>query len=195
MILKKASRKAINYACKYFHYAKSVPVNVHGYSVFEKNEWCGVILYSLGANNNLAKSFNLNQGQVIELVRVALNGKQHITSKVVSLSLRLIKKDIPLSLLCVSYADEKQNHKGTIYQATNWFYCGTISAESAIDPQDGKIKHRRILYSKYGSTKGFKIVKDKPKHKYIYPLDKNLVSLCEGLSKPYPNAPYEGSRA
>ena len=81
MILKKASHKAIKYACLKFHYSKSVPVNVLGFSVFnKKNEWCGCIVYGLGANNNLAKSFNEPQGSVIELVRMALNGKQESTS-------------------------------------------------------------------------------------------------------------------
>ena len=77
MRLEKASYKAIKYACMKFHYAKSVPVNVFGYSVFnDKNEWCGVILYGTGANNNISKQYNLKQGNVIELVRMALNGKQ-----------------------------------------------------------------------------------------------------------------------
>ena len=59
MILKKASYKAIKYACLKFHYAKSVPGNVFGYSVFnEKKEWCGCIVYGLGSNNNAGKSFN-----------------------------------------------------------------------------------------------------------------------------------------
>ena len=55
MILKKASHKAIKYSCLKFHYAKSVPVNVMGFSVFnKKNEWCGCIVYGLGANNNIS---------------------------------------------------------------------------------------------------------------------------------------------
>jgi hypothetical protein len=123
MRLEKASYKAIKYACLKFHYAKSVPVNVFGYSVFnKKNEWCGIILYGTGANNNIAKTYNLNQGEVIELVRVALNGKQDITSKCLGISLRLIKKDLPLCRKIVSYADIDQGHKGTIYKATNWVF-------------------------------------------------------------------------
>ena len=62
MRLEIASHKAIKYACMNFHYAKAIPVNTFGYSVFnEKDEWCGVVLYGTGANNNLAtqyKTFN-----------------------------------------------------------------------------------------------------------------------------------------
>jgi hypothetical protein len=90
MRLEIASYKAIKYACLNFNYAKAVPVNTFGYSVFnDKNEWCGVILYGSGASNNLGKQLNLVQGQYMELVRMALNGKHESTSKALSLSLKL----------------------------------------------------------------------------------------------------------
>ena len=187
MILKKASHKAIKYSCLKFHYAKSVPVNVLGFSVFNKeNEWCGCIVYGLGANNNLAKSFKQPQGSVIELVGMALNGKQESTSKAMAISIRILKKYVPLAKVIVSYSDMKQNHKGVIYQACNFYYVGSIIAESCIDPEDGLVKHSRILFSKYGSTKGLTRVKDKPKHKYLYPLTKELKERCLELKKPYP---------
>lgn len=198
MILKKASRKAINYACNYFHYAKSVPVNVHGYSVFENNEWCGVILYGSGANNNLPKPYGLRQGQAIELVRIAMNGKQNNVSKPLAISLKLIKNDIPLCKLIVSYADLDQNHTGIIYQASNWYYEGVTNIGMRTGfIINGKKTHNKTVHSK-GVIQSLSEVKKhldknakpyitKGKHKYIYPLDKNLVSLCERLSKPYPN--------
>ena len=73
-----------------------------------------------------------------------------------------------------------------IYQACNFYYVGAIIAESAIDPEDGIAKHTRILHSKYGSIAGFKRVKDKPKHKYLYPLTKKYKNKCEQIKKPYP---------
>ena len=86
MRLEKASYKAIKYACLNFHYSKSVPVNVFGYSVFnDNNEWCGVSLFGTGASPQIGKQFGLSQGQVVEFVRMALNGKQKYTSKVLSL--------------------------------------------------------------------------------------------------------------
>ena len=194
MRLEKASHKAIKYACMNFHYAKSVPVNVFGYSVFnDKNEWCGVVLFGLGANKNMPKRYELNQGQCAELVRMALNGKQEKTSKVMSMAIKLFKKDNPLIKLIVSYADTSQNHTGTIYQATNWFYDDFSKGDSMI--VDGKQIHKKSLYSKYGNSSlvqlqnlGFKVEKSNKyiKHRYIYPLDKSLIPLCRSLSKPYP---------
>ena len=206
MRLEKASYKAIVYACKMFHYAKSVPVNVTGYSVFnDANKWCGVVIFGSGANNNLAANFNLSQGQAAELVRVALNGNHGSTSKALALSLKLIKKDLPLCRLIISYADCDQNHFGTIYQATNWFYTGT-QMENQHDSSwliKGKRYHGRIVSDFVKSKGGLKgltreqflkkyyDIDAKPyitkgKIKYIFPLDKNLISMCKALSKPYP---------
>ena len=194
MRLEKASYKAIKYACMNFHYAKTVPVNTFGYSVFnEKDEWCGVILYGTGAANNIAMPFNLNQGQVLELVRMALNGKQESTTKAMSISLKILNKYLPNVKLIVSYADSEQGHMGIIYQATNWIYIGYSTDTNLII--NGKREHRRTLGSRYGTSsieklkqKGLKVelIKTKPKWKYIYPIDKSLIHFCKSLSKPYP---------
>ncbi len=204
MKLEKASYKAVSFACLNFHYAKSIPVNTFGYSVFnDNNEWCGVVLYGTGANNNLASQYKLNQGNVIELVRMALNGKQESTSKALSLSLKLIKKDLPLCKLIISYADKDQNHNGTIYQATNWYYVGQsmVNKKDASYVIDGKRIHGKTISDKckrYGLIKNIENAKKvykakevieyvtKGKIKYIYPLDKSLLPLCKSLSKPYP---------
>ena len=205
MRLEIASNKAIKYACLNFHYAKAVPVNTFGYSVFNnKNEWCGVILYGTGANNNLATKYNLKQGNVLELVRMALNGKHESTSKALAISLKLIKHKIPLCKLIVSYADKDQNHNGIIYQATNWYYVGT-SMQNTTDSSwiiKGKRYHGRVISDWVKQKKGLNGLtrkeflkkyydKDaieyvtKGKIKYIYPLDKTLIPLCKSLSKPY----------
>lgn len=109
MKITKATSKAIKYACKNFHYAKSVPTVQYGYNVYnDNNEWCGVIIYSSGACPNIAKQFSLANGEVLELVRVALNGKQEYTSKAVAMSLKQLHKDNPLCKIVVSYADHNQ---------------------------------------------------------------------------------------
>jgi len=202
MKLVKASYKAIKYACLNFHYAKTVPRNGIGYSVFnDKNEWCGVIVYGYGANHHIGNQYNLKQGEVVELTRVALNGKQETTSKALAMSLKLIKKDIPLCKLVVSYADLDQNHIGTIYQATNWYFVG-ISNENKNSGFliNGKKVHRRTVVGKC-KRRGFpttienikKIYKTddveayitKGKVKYLYPLCNDTRQLCEKLKQDY----------
>ena len=73
---------------------------------------------------DLIREYNLKQGQIIELVRMALNGKQETTSQVLAKAIKKVKQDVPLCKMIVSYADIDQSHKGIIYQATNWYFVG-----------------------------------------------------------------------
>ena len=99
MRIERASKQAIQYACLNYHYAKRVAPRCYdlAFSVFnDKDEWCGVICYGRGGTPAIASPYNLKQGQVIELIRVALNGKQEQTSKAIALTLKQIKKYAPL---------------------------------------------------------------------------------------------------
>lgn len=192
MRLEIASRKAVEYACKNFHYSKLAPPRAYDFplSVFNDNdEWCGCICYGKGANNNLLSPYGLSQGQGAELIRVALNGKQESTSKALSLSIKLLKKKNPLIKMIVSYADSEQGHIGVIYQATNWYYIGTSKHAHHIHIKTGKRIHNRV-YSELPKEKQkeYRNTDIYDKHKYIYPLEKSLIPLCEKLKKPYPKS-------
>lgn len=135
--IKKASNKAIAYACKYYHYAGHSPAgNVLGYSVFNDDEFCGVVTFGSGANNNIGTAYGLKQGEVCELTRVALNGKQPTTSQVVAMCLKRLKKDAPLIRLVVSYADVDQKH----------FWHDISSDKLAICRHELTERERRFLY-------------------------------------------------
>lgn len=196
MRLEKASGAAIRHACLYFHYSKAVPQIRLGYSVFnDAGEWCGVVLFSNGANQHIASEFDLVQGQVVELVRMALNGKQATTSQVLAMALKQLKKDAPAVKVVVSYADRNQEHIGTIYQATNFYYIGEYAKERGI-MLHGKLKHRRSINKKYGKSgiewikqnldKDAEVIIGKPKIKYVYPIHKSMVKKLKSMSKPYP---------
>ena len=204
--IEKASNEAVNYACTYFHYAAHPPRgNVLGYSVFNDGVWCGVVTFGSGANNNIGKLYNLKQGEVCELTRVALNGKQTLTSQVVAQCLKLLKKDAPLVRLVVSYADADQSHLGTIYQATNWIYVGT-NLENQKDSSwivNGKRIHgrnisdwvrshgglkgltRKEFIHKYYDPNAIEYV-TKGKRKYLMPLDKKMKKQISSYALPYP---------
>lgn len=199
MRLEKASWKAIKYACLKFHYARRLPAQpMVGYSVFNsKEEWCGVVIFNNGMGN-IEKPYNLKKGQVSELVRVALNGKQQTTTKVVATAVRLFKKSTPLVKLLVSYADSDKNHKGIIYQAMNWFFISSHrTSDQYIDPKTGQDIHSRS-HSRTGYKKQFGTIKKVKKtgllirirkgvkHKYIYPLTKDMRKYCKSISNPYP---------
>jgi len=190
MKLTKANSKAIKYACKNFHYSQSVPTVQYAYNVYnDKDEWCGVILFGGGANNNLAKSFNLRNGEVLELERVALNGKQEQTSKAVSIALRLLHKENPIVKVVVSYADHRQRHLGIIYQATNWIYLGMSKTSDFQYYYNGKWTHERTINSKKNKEELKQKLEKRQnsnKFKYIYCFDKNLKQKYEKIKKEYP---------
>ena len=194
-----ATEKAVKYACFNFHYAKSRPGYSYAFNVFnDKDEWCGVILYGLGANTHIASAFGLFQGEVFELLRVALNGKQEFTSQCVAATLRELKRINQKIKIIVSYADKDQDHTGIIYQATNWLYLGCVceNKKGSSIMVNGIKKHRRALYSLYG-TSNFEYIKAnvdkhaqtltaKGKHKYIFCFDKKLRKKYLKQSLPYP---------
>ena len=197
MRLERASAKAIRYAIMNWHYSKAVPNVGVAYAVFNgAGEWCGVVCYGIGATSNIAEPYGMNQGQVIELVRVALNGKQEATSKAVAVSLKQLRKDCPLVEMVVSYADSDQGHMGIIYQASNWIY--TMSSVDTDLIIDGVRRHRRSLSSLFGTSSKEKlesmgmqvqVKRTQPKYKYVYPLTKQAKATAEAMRKPYPKKP------
>lgn len=205
MRLTRATAAAMKYACTNYHYSGTVPANTIGYNVYNGNdEWCGVIIYGTGAIPNIGRPYNLPQGAVLELTRVALNGKQDATSKAVAMSLKALHKDVPQCRLVVSYADCDQNHLGTIYQATNWIYEGFSKGDTYFIIH-GKKTHRRSIHSKKVLLDGkmrpcpesLEMVKrffdskatvfiSTGKRKYLMPMDKAMRKQVEPLRKPYP---------
>lgn len=195
IILKRATREAIKYACLQFHYAKAVPSSPYAYNVYNENgEWCGVVIFGPGASPNLGVSVGLNQGEYLELVRVALNGKQPCTSEVVAACLRQVHKDAPEVKIIISFADKDQNHYGTIYQATNWIYLGDFGVKRAQSYIiNGKKYHNKTIHDR-GLSKD-QLLKIDPnmievsslgKRKYIFVFDKKLRREWMKKAKPYP---------
>lgn len=206
MRLTVATRDAIKFACLHYHYAQTVPVNTIGFNVYNAGgEWCGVIVYGTGANCHIGSEYGVKMGEILELVRVALNGKQEATSQAVAASLKMIHEKCPLCRLILSYADMDQGHLGTIYQATNWIYCGISGVDTAGSRNNcwiinGKKTHKRGVTDflkgcgclatlenvrRYidPNAEYFRSV---GKRKYLYPLDKRMRKQILPLGKPYP---------
>lgn len=195
--LRKATPKAVKYACLHFHYSKSVPSVSYGYNVYQDGEWCGVILFGVGATPNIASPFGMVQGEVLELVRVALNGKQNATSECVAAALHRLHADAPQIKMVVSFADEDQNHTGIIYQATNWIYLGRYGqGDRAAFIINGKKTHPRTI-GHAGGVQSLKWVREnfdpnatefhtKGKEKYIFVFNKRLRKKWLQQAKPYP---------
>lgn len=191
-----ANIEAVRYACLNYHYAKRVPISTVAFNVYENEEWCGTIVYGYGANPHIASIYDKFPGQVLELVRMALNGKQSSTSECLSASLKEMKKRCPTVDLIVSYADMDEEHVGVIYQATNWIYVGLMNEGSKSSYViHGEKMHPRSVGAKWNSNLEWLRLNVDPKatqlttegkHKYLYPLNKKMRRKVKGLHEPYP---------
>lgn len=191
-----ATHESCVYACKNYHYSKSVLVPpLVKIGAWEDGKFIGVVIFSRGASSNLLAPYNLKQTEGCELTRVAL--KKHTTpvSKILSLAIKFLKKNSPNLELIISFADPNEGHHGGIYQANNWIYTGTsLPSFSYIDKHGRKWHSRQISEKGYNIQQGVKRKCLKPseckkvfnegKHRYIFPL-KNREKYLK-LSKEYP---------
>lgn len=188
-----ANHKATVFACKNWHYSKSVPAGkLVKIGVWEDGSFRGVVLFSRGANKSIGRPYNLDQSQVCELTRVALNSHKTPVTKIVSIAIKMLKKICPGVKLIVSYADVDQGHEGKIYKAGNWIYEGLMNENTmGAFIFKGKKMHPKTIHSKYGKgSQRIEFLKKidpnvsvfitKGKHKFLYVLDE---SIREGIMK------------
>lgn len=191
--LKWCDAKAARYAVMNWHYSRTMPLGrIVKVGAWENGKFIGCIMFARGATPKLGDAFGISQIEVCELVRVALNKHQNPVSKIVSIAVKMLKKQCPGLKLIISYADTREGHHGGIYQAMNWIYVGR-TPEGKERFHDGKWKHNRTLT-------GVQYKKSKPnidlsklpiritpgKHKYIYILDESLKDAVMSMAVPYP---------
>ncbi|HEA65331.1 MAG TPA: protein Mom [Desulfobacterales bacterium] len=193
-----ATYEAAKYAVEHWHYSKTMPMPpVLKLGAWEAGEFIGVVLFSRGASPHLGDAYNLNNIQVCELTRIAL--KNHFTpvSRMIAVSVRILKIRESNLRLVVSFADPNEGHHGGIYQAAGWLYSGQTAEKFDFLGPDGKrYRDRQVTMSgkarQFGKmTKVYRVsdctpIPLKPKHRYLMPLDKEMRKQIEPLRKPYP---------
>jgi hypothetical protein len=209
-----ATHAAAKYACERWHYSRCVPnqktVKV---GVWESEKFIGVIIFGDGANPGMFKPYGLSSTEGCELVRVAL--REHISpvSRIISLSVRFLKKVCPRLRLAVSFADPEHGHHGGIYQAGNWLYCGMTSSADEYMVK-GRRMHGRALRSTRSTHRlknipasniedwarkvldaNLKKIQGSSKHRYLLPLDKKMSAKLLPLAQPYPKRPKQATPA
>ena len=192
------SHQAAKHAVMRWHYSRAMPAaKLVRIGVWEDGKFQGVILYGSGANRHLARPFGVESTEACELVRVALApGRRYPTSKCLAFSLKMVKRQSPGLKVIVSYADRKEGHVGTIYQATHWIYLG--AATQPYLKVLGQVVHPRSLYERYG--KGGQSLKWLQTHvdpraervampaklKYVWAFDSSIREELKALATPYP---------
>lgn len=190
------SHAAAKFACETWHYSKRMYVNkMAKIGVWENGCFVGAIVYGTGCQH-LGKPYNMTPFQTCELVRVAVTSHAAPISRMLAISLRMLKRANPKLRLVVSFSDMAQGHHGGIYQATNWIYAGSQSYHEY--EVNGERVPPRTLHNRYGkggqSLPWLKAnidvdarrVVTPPKHKYLMPLDAEMRERIQPLAKPYP---------
>lgn len=192
-----ATHEAAKYAVENWHYSKRMPKSkLAKFGVWENKRFVGVVIFGVGATPEIAKPYGLKSTEVCELVRVALTKHRTPVSRIIAITLRMLKTTMPGLRVVVSFSDTSQGHHGGIYQAGNWILTG--STEYHAYRVNGKIVHPRVCQHRYGKSgqsipwlkanvdPNAKRVRNGVKHKYVMPLDKEMQKRIEPLRKPYP---------
>lgn len=195
------SYEAAKFAVMNWHYSKSMPSGkLIKFGIWENTDFIGSVIYGRGSNKEIGKPFGITQLKICELVRVALRGHGWEVSKIISICNRIVKKHFSGLRLIISFADPNEGHSGSIYQAGNWIYTGHGTEDKRSRPyrrRDGSIAHWRTVAGDLASKGlrstiedalklGYIPLDQKPKHRYLYPLDKDMRRQIEPLAKPYP---------
>lgn len=161
------------------HYAKRWPSITWSFGLFDGGELVGVCTYGTPASAPLKRGICGDElkDSVIELNRLCLrDNKKNEASFLVSASLRLL----PKGKIVVSFADTEQGHKGTVYQAANFIYCGLsakrtdwkvkglehLHGQTIADEFRGVKNRAQAMRDKYGDD--FYLKPRSRKHRYVF---------------------------
>jgi len=186
------SYEAAKFACEHYHDAKCSPVGSQArFGVWEDGEFVGAIVYGNVRGRLVPGMFKVKNEQIAELLRIALRPHKTEVSKMISITVKLLKKNVTGLKLIISYADRTgQGHVGGIYKASNFIHTKILNDDNV--KIGNKLYHRRGLTSKMGN--GWKKMKWEYvrgiKYRYVYPLcDDDIKPLLETMRQPYPSAP------
>lgn len=190
------SHEAAKYAVEHWHYSRRLSKSRNVYvGCWEDGQFIGAITFGRGSNNNIGSPLGLSQVEIAELTRVALTDHKTQVSRIVSIAIKMLRKQSPGLRALVSYADPAEGHHGGIYQAMGWLYIGTSTAQREL-LVNGRFMHKRTASSRWGTASPERIramagvrIEYGPiewKHSYLYPLDDAMRQQIAPLAKPYP---------
>ena len=184
-----ATHEAAKYACEHWHYSGCIPKSkLVKFGVWENGKYIGCVIYGVGATSDLVKKYGLEKDEGCELVRIALTKHESHVSRIIALTLKLLKKTQSGIRLVVSFADPEQGHHGGIYQASGWIFAGRTQASDEYIYKGKRWQGRSFRHNYKGMEKHPDVqkIKGSSKHRYLMPLDKEMKARILPLSKPYP---------
>ena len=177
------------------------------YGLFEKtwpSKLIGVLMFATPCSEAVRSSvFGPEmKDAVVELHRLHImdGTPKNTESWFISRCLKLLKSDRPQTKAVISFSDSTQGHKGTIYQATHFYYCGKTGEATFYIDEDGRLRHPRQngvnITKEQARELGWTPTKRLSKNRYIYILAsskverKHLIEKCryELVEDDYENA-------
>jgi hypothetical protein len=157
------------------HYLHRVCPVSHSFGLFEGDEVIGVITYGVPCSSTLLKGIagDEEKQNVYELNRLWV--KDGTPKNTESFFIAQSMKDLDREII-VSFAEIRMGHRGIVYQASNFLYCGL--SKKFRDPKVKGMEHmHHATYAnrmtmaevreKYGAENVYYV--DRPrKHRYIY---------------------------
>lgn len=184
-----ATHEAAKYACEHWHYSRCLPPSKTAkLGVWEEKQFIGVIVYGVGATSALCKPYGLQPDQGCELVRIALTKHKTPVSRLIAISLKIIRATFRGLRLIVSFADPEQGHYGGIYQASGWLFCGDTTRSDEYFYKGKRWQGRAFRHKHKGMENhpSVRKIKGSSKHRYLMPLDNEMRKKILPLSRPYP---------
>jgi hypothetical protein len=151
--------------------------------VLEDETFVGTVAFGGGATPMLHRPFGLGPDEVCELVQVALGSHRTPVSRILAITMRMLRRAMPGLGLVVSFADTGQGHHGGI--------CGVDLPRLRLPARlRGGWTGRppRTFYSRYGAggqSIGCRII-TASKHKYAKALPPIVHGSLAAAGKAYP---------
>jgi hypothetical protein len=156
-----------------YEYLGTMPnAPIKAFGIYWEGNLGGVIIFGAVSPPSVASSLlpESLSSKAVQLSRGACVhwAHPHSASKLIGYGLKQMSKEG--WKLVVAYADPDADEIGTVYQATNWLYCGLTSEESDYFYPDGKrfVGHMKTGFMKTEEGKNLKKGKRTRKHRYVY---------------------------
>jgi len=178
-LVRRIERKECEPFIMHIHYARRWPSVSYAFGLFRNKSLVGIVTYGTPPSAPLRRGIAGPEysKDILELNRLCLiNNEKNEASALVGKSLKLL----PPNKIVVSFADTSQGHIGTVYQATNFLYCGLsakrtdwkvrgrehLHGQTIADEFRGVKNRAKAMRQKYGDD--FYLAPRPRKHRYIY---------------------------
>lgn len=187
------------------HYAQRFPSISYAYGLFEGDTLEGVVTFGTPLSSTLRSGACGPDmaDKIIELNRLCLRRNlKNDASFLVGAGLRKLNAQRPEGTIVMSYADKAQDHLGTVYQATNFLYCGLsakrsdwavkgkehLHSQTIGDEFKGQPNRAALMRAKYGTD--FYLKPRSRKHRYVRFLGSKGFRAAARRALRYPVADY-----